>query len=343
MLAKRIIMGICVLTLLAFFHAPSASAGKPLTIATDPLGSGTYGCTAGLAGVINKHTDISIKVRSTNGALEVGPTLARREVELGILSSYEAMMAYRTEGQYDKPLQGMSKAPFRVLMGGPPTFVSVVVREDAGIKTGKDLVGKRFVGVFMGCEACTLQGAAFLANWGLSKKDVIMIRTPGLGSAIDLLIEGKADAAGTGAPGMAALRELEAKRGARFLSLNPDPKAILAYQKIFPGSIKQIKPAPDLAGVKQPIHMAAFEDLLIANKDLVSDETAYKLVKTLWDKNKELRKAHVNLQYVTHKAMVTEGSPMPFHPGAIKFYKETGVWSKWHEDKNRELLKKEKN
>jgi TRAP transporter TAXI family solute receptor len=252
------------------------------------------------------------------------------------------MMAYRTDGQYDRLLKGMKKAPFRLLMGGPPTFVSVVVREDAGINTGKDLKGKKFVGIFMGCEACTLQGEAFLANWGLTKDDVVMIRTPGLGEAIDFLIEGKAHASGTGAPGMAVLRELDAKRGARFLSLNPAPEAVKAYQALFPASIKEITPAPDLAGVKEPIYMAAFEDLIIANKDLVSDDTAYKLVEALWEHNEELRKTHVNLKYVTHDAMVSRGAPMPYHPGAIKFYKEKGVWPEALEAKNKEFLEKEK-
>ena len=341
-MCKKTMITINVLIFMAIIHISIVSAAaKTITIATDPLGSGTYGCTAGIASVLNKYTDQNIKVRSTNGALEVGPSLAMGEAEIGILSSYEAMMAYRTEGRYDKPLKGMDKAPFRLLMGGPPTLVSVVVREDAGIKEAKDLKGKRFVGIFMGCKACSLQGSAFLANWGLSEKDVTMIRTPGLGEAIDLLTEGKADAAGTAAPGMAVLRELDAKRGARFLSLNPDPSAVKVYQNIFPASIELIKPAPDLAGVKSPTYMAAFEDLLIANKNLVSDEVAYKIVKALWEHNEELRKTHVNLKYLTSEKMVTKGSPIPYHPGAIKFFKEKGVWDTEVNAKNEELLKKE--
>ena len=250
-------------------------------------------------------------------------------------------MAYLTEGFFDKPLKSLKISPFRLLMGGPPTIISVVVREDSGIKVGKELKGKKFVGIFAGCEACTLQGDAFLANWGLTRNDVIMIKTPGLKSAIELLIEGKADASGTGGTGMAILRELDAKRGARFLGLDPSPEAVRAYQAIFPAAIIPIKPAPDKAGVKEPIHMAAFEDLFIAHKDLVSDDNAYQLVKAFWYHNEEMRKIHVNLKDVTRKAMVTGGAPMPYHPGAIKFYKEKGVWTEIHEAKNRAFLEQE--
>ena len=320
---------------------PVVCMAKRLTIATDPLGSATYSSTAGMAKILNDNTTYNVKVRSTTGATEIGSQLALGEVQLGILANYNAKMAYLTKGFFDKPLKSFKISPFRLLMGGPPTIVSVVVREDSGIKVAKDLKGKRFVGVFAGCEACTLQGDAFLANWGLTRDDVIMMKTPGLKGAIEHLIEAKADASGTGGTGMAILKELGAKRGARFLSLDPSPKAIKAYQKIFPAAIKLIKPAPDKAGVKEPIYMAVFEDLFIANKNLVNDEVAYNLLKAFWDHNDELRKIHDNLKDVTRKAMVTGGAPMPYHPGAIKFYKEKGVWSEVHEEKNNTFLKQE--
>jgi len=313
------------------------------TIATDPLGSGTYGCTAGIANILNKYSDLNIKVKSTAGATEAGPLLAFGEVELATLSSYEARMSYLTKGFYEEPLKSIQVSPFRLLMGGPPTFVSVVVREDSGIKTGLELKGKRFVGIFTGGEGLTLQGDAFLASWGLSRDDVIMVQTPGLTEAIEVLIEGKAEAAGTSAPGQAILKELDSKRGARFLNINNSPDGIKAYQDIYPAAMILVEPAPDLTGVKEPTHMAAFEDLFVANKDLISDEDAYKIVKTLWENNEEMRKVHVNLSYVTTDKFATTGAPMPFHPGAIKFYKEKGVWSPELDAKNQEFLTEETN
>jgi hypothetical protein len=319
----------------------SQGFAQVLTIATDPMGSGTYGCTAGLASILNKYSGLNIKVKSTAGATEAAPLLAFGEVELATLSSYEAKMSYLTKGYYEEPLKSLKISPFRLLMGGPPTFVSVVVREDSGIKTGPELKGKRFVGIYTGSEGCTLQGMAFLASWGLSPEDVIMIQTPGLTESIEVLIEGKAEAAGTSAPGQAILKELDSKRGARFLNINNSPEGIKAYQDIYPASIILLEPAPDLTGVKEPTYMAAFEDLLVANKDLVSEEVAYNIVKTLWENNEEMMKVHVNLSYVTRDKFATTGAPMPFHPGAIKFYKEKGLWSPELEEKNQEFLKEE--
>lgn len=333
---------ICSLLLALIFSIFSVvGMAKIYTIATDPMGSGTYGCTAGIASILNKYSGLNIKVKSTAGATGAAPLLAFGEVELATLSSYEAKISYLTKGYYEGPLKSLKISPFRLLMGGPPTFVSVVVREDSGIKTGPELKGKRFAGIYTGSEGCTLQGLAFLASWGLSSDDVIMMQTPGLTESIEVLIEGRAEAAGTSAPGQAILKELDSKRGARFLNINNSPEGIKAYQDIYPASIVLIEPAPDLTGVKEPTYMAAFEDLLVANKDLVSDEDAYNIVKTLWENNEEMRGVHVNLSYVTTDKFATTGAPMPFHPGAIKFYKEKGVWSPELEAKNQEFLKEE--
>jgi len=334
--SKLVIFSLVLVLAFALFSV--VSMAKIFTIATDPLGSGTYGCTAGMAKILNSYSGLNIKVKSTAGATEAAPLLAFGEAELATLSSYESKMSYLTKGFYDEPLKSLKVSPFRLLMGGPPTFVSVVIREDSGIKTGKDLKGKKFVGIFTGSEGCTLQGDAFLASWGLSRDDVIMMQTPGLTEAVQVLIEGKADAAGTSAPGQAILKELDAKRGARFLSINNSPEGIKAYQAIYPAATVMLEPAPDLTGVKEPTFMAAFEDLFIANKDLVNDEVAYNIVKTLWEHNEEMGKVHVNLSYVTTDKFATTGAPMPFHPGAIKFYKEKGVWTPELEAKNQEFL-----
>ncbi len=61
-----------------------------LTIATDPMGTGTYGATAGIAKVVNENTKYNIKVKPTTGATEIGPLLALGEVEIGVMHNWEA-------------------------------------------------------------------------------------------------------------------------------------------------------------------------------------------------------------------------------------------------------------
>ena len=337
MFIRKNVVSILLVTLMVTTLS-SVSFAQVLTLATDPLGTGTYGATAGIGKILNEYTKYNVKVKPTTGATEIGPLLAFGEVELGTMHNWEAEKCWRTDMHYDEPLQGMNVAPMRIIMGGPPTMVSPVVREDAGIETGADLAGKKYVGVYTGSASGLYQSKAALANFGLSEDDVEIISVPGWGDAIQALIDGRADAAGTSTPGQAILKELDAKRGARFLSLDFSPEAIEAYREWFPASPITVEPSPDLTGVKGTTNMMYFEDFIIANPDLVKEDMAYELTKALYENFKELQELHVNLSRMNIEGMVSLGASVPYHPGAIKFYKEVGIWTEEAEALSQKLL-----
>jgi len=55
-------------------------------------------------------------------------------------------------------------------------------------------------------------------------------------------------------------------------------------------------------------------------------EAAYKLAKALYNNQKDLAAAHGIFRRFNPKKMAAVTSIVPFHPGAIKFYKEVGIW-----------------
>lgn len=337
MLKKKMLVMIF-LTLGLIALVASSASSQVLTIATDPMGSGTYGATAGIAKIINDYTKLNINVKPTTGGVENGPLLAFEEVEFVVLSTWDANKYWRVEERFAEPLKDFKVGPARMMMGGPPTHVSPVVREDAGIETGKDLKGKKYAAILTGSSSGTAQGLAALANWGLTQDDVIIVTVSGLEAAIEALIDGRADAAGTSAPGQAILKELDAKRGARFLSLDFSPEALAAYREIFPGAPITLYPAPDLTGVKGPTNMIYFEDFFVAHPDLVSDDVAYEIVKAVYEHFDELQGLHASLARMNIEGMASLGAPAPYHPGVIKFYKEVGLWTDEHEALNQSLL-----
>ena len=84
----------------------------------------------------------------------------------------------------------------------------------------------------------------------------------------------------------------------------------------------------------------AFYTILFFRKD-VADEVVYTLVKAALDHHKEYARVHPLLPEVD----AVRGAKVigaPFHPGAIKYYKEKGVWTAKHEKMNAELLAKYK-
>jgi TRAP transporter TAXI family solute receptor len=177
---------------------------------------------------------------------------------------------------------------------------------------------------------------ASLANFGLKPTDVKMINVPGVEAGIRGIIEGRIDA-GTANVGMAVTAELDAKEGARFLSYDPSPEAFKQMQEHFTCYPVQVKPGPGMIGIRGPVYLMGYDFYLVGSAKL-SDDTAYHVVKTLWDYDKELGPIHVRLKDWTRDKYVTTKATVPYHPGAIKFYKEMGAWGAEMDNLQRQLL-----
>ena len=83
-------------------------------------------------------------------------------------------------------------------------------------------------------------------------------------------------------------------------------------------------PAGSVPGIDKPTNVNVFDYTLFAGKD-VSDDMVYKSVKALWEKEADLLAAGTFWNgFMKEKMSAPLG--LTYHPGAIKFYKEMGVW-----------------
>jgi uncharacterized protein len=262
------------------------------------------------------------------------------EVDLGIANNWDCQHGFLAKGPFEKPLQGKGSR-IRLLTSGTPNIMSVLVSETSGIKKYQDIRGKRYIGVYTGSAGQTAQAEAALANFGLTEKDVRMVSVPGVGPAIRALIEGRADASGTGALGMGLVAELDASKGARFISYDTSPEAIKRFQALFPAEPIRVEPGPGKIGIKEPTVMMQYDTYLVGRANL-TEEGVYEIVKVLWEYNKELWPIHVGLKSWTTDRFVIETPLVPYHPGAIKFYKEKGVWNAEMDKIQQSLLAMEK-
>src|SRR4030042_3592606 len=139
--------------------------------------------------------------------------------------------SWLTKGEFQIYDKIAKVSPNRLLFGSMVDLNNAFTVNGTGILKGSDLKGKRYVGDFTVAHRSTQQSTAFLANWGLTPKDVIMISVPGFGSAIEPILEGRADATGEGGTAGGDMAELNAVKGIRFLSLNTDPEALKAYEE----------------------------------------------------------------------------------------------------------------
>ena len=329
------------LILVALLHgwssgqAPKVTLPKTLNLATHPVGTMLYSVGTGLSTVLSKHLPTMVKVMPTTGPTEWLSMTASGEVDMGVLNQWDAKMGRLGKEEYKVATAGKG-APIYLLCSGIPALNGVLVSDKSGIKSGAELKGKRYVGIYTGSGGITALARAALANFGLKTTDVKMINVPGVEAGVRAIIEGRGDAS-FASIGMAVTVELDAEKGARFLSNDQSPEAVKRMQEHFPCYIVQARPGPGMIGIKEPTYLMSFDFYLVGSERLNND-VAYAVVKTLWEYDKELAPIHVRLKDWTKDRYVTTKATIPYHPGAINFYKEIGAWGAEIENLQRRLL-----
>ncbi len=315
---------------------PKVDMPRTMQIATHPMGTLLFAMGNGLATVLSKNLPAVFKVVPTTGPTEWLPMATSGEVDMGLLNNYDSQMGRLGKGEY-KAATGGKGASILLLCAGTPALNAVLVADKSPIRKMADLKGSRYVGIYTGSGGITAQAQGMLANAGLKPSDVKTVSVPGVEAGVRAIIEGKADAAGSTNIGMAAITELDAEKGARLLSIDTSPEAVKRMQQHFPGYVVQVKPGPGMTGVKEPIWVMAYDFYMVAG-EVMKEDIAYMIVKTLWEKDKDLAPIHPRLKDWTKDRYVTTKATIPYHPGAVRFYKEAGVWTADMEKLQQRLL-----
>ena len=325
------------LSLILTVGCPQSSyAAEMLSIGTHGTGTNAYIMGSGAATAATTHSSYDVRAIATSGPNEWMPMITTKEMDMGVLNSWEAHMAWLGKSDFDR-LSGGKGFPVRSLFCAGFATMSALVPGDSDIYTAADLKGKNYVLNFTGSAGQTAQSKAFLANHNISESDVVAISVPGTQQGIQALTEGRADVTGTANTGMAVVEELNATRGARFLNYDPSPEAAARALAEFFGYIELIQPAPGLTGVVEPTYMYIYEHYLVAREDL-SEDAAYAVVKATYENYADYAPIHPRLEEMKPERFVSERATVPYHPGAIKYYKEAGVWTDRMDALQEELL-----
>jgi TRAP-type uncharacterized transport system substrate-binding protein len=121
------------------------------------------------------------------------------------------------------------------------------------------------------------------------------------------------------------VREIDASIPLRVLEI--DEKGMAAARKITPyGFLTSVQPGPIYIGVDKPMKVYSFDNLFLVNAK-ASDETVYKILDTLEKNKADL----VAVQPVLRAFSTANGYKqydIPYHPGALKYFKEHNIQAK---------------
>jgi hypothetical protein len=297
-----------------------AAHAQPVSIITTAPGSFTHSAGAAIAKVItekSKHRAV-LQAQAASAVIAV----AAGTGEFGMGNAHDTTFYVTGTGEYE----GQGPKPNLRNVGPLSVYrVALHVRESSPMKSIKDLKGKRVSGGFNAQKAIGRIIEAHLANAGLTYDDVQQVLVPNVRSSADDFMANKTDVLFF-ALGSAAVKQAAASVGGlRVLAIEDTPEARERMEKVLPGSyVLNVKPAPNIEGLKEPTNIVAFDMQFFTNKD-VPDDVVYNVTKTLYENKAALVQAFRPMALFDPKRMAKPLKAVPFHPGAEKFYKEVGL------------------
>ena len=296
-------------------------------IGTNPAGTGAHAIAASLAAIGSRATPIGVRVQPYNGPNAWMPLLQNGEIEFGIMNILDASMAMNGTGNYEKPSPSV-----RVVSGGVfPFTAGMLVRDKSDIKQVADLKGKRVAWDYGGHAINQTWQNVMLETGGVKATEVVQVRVSNLNDGVRGVADGKVDASITGI-GIALVEEANATEPVRYLSL---PTTDAAKAVVAPYGASIVK-QPPVTGVKGDTYVLGYP-LHLVGSTKVSEKTVYTLVKAWWENLAELQTKHPLFKQWTKETQAITTFTVPYHSGAISFYKEMKLWTAKHDARTKEI------
>jgi TRAP transporter TAXI family solute receptor len=238
---------------------------------------------------------------------------------MGFTMADAALDAFKGEDKFKS-----GKVPLQTLLVVYPNRMHVVTVEGTGIEKMSDLKGKR---VSTGSPGSATEVMAFrvLEAAGLDKDKDMKRERLGVAESVNAIKDRKIDAfMWVGGVPTAAVTDLAATPGVKMKLIDHSDlaeKMNTKYGKLYsPSTItKNIYPGMD----KDNANTEVWNIIVTGNK--MSDDDAYNIVKTLVEKKADIVAVHKEAESFSLDNQVQDRSPVPFHPGALKYFKEKGI------------------
>lgn len=293
---------------------------KTLAIGTGGTGGVYYPLGGAIANVLSKTLpNMQATAEVTGGSVDNLKLIGSGQSEMGFSMADAALDAYKGEDKFKS-----GKVPLQTLLVVYPNRMHVVTVESTGIKTMADLKGKR---VSTGSPGSATEVMAFRVIEAASlDKDKDMKRERlGVAESVNAIKDGKIDAFfWVGGVPTAAVTDLAATPGLKMKLIDHSEtveKMNAKYGKLYTAS--SIK-AGSYPGYDKDNAIAEVWNIIVTGNKMSNDD-AYNIVKTLVEKKADIVAVHKEAESFTLDNQVQERSPIPFHPGALKYFKEKGI------------------
>jgi uncharacterized protein len=296
------------------------AAAQNLSIGTGGTGGVYYPMGGGIADVLSKHVPgMQATAEVTGGSVDNLKLIGSGKPYIGLSMTDAALDAYKGEQKF----QG-NKVPLRTLMILYPNRMHVVTVEGTGINKIGDLKGKR---VSTGSPGSATEVMAFrvIEAAGLHHDKDMTRERLGVAESVNALKDKKIDAFfWVGGLPTAAVTDIANTPGTT-VKLIDHAEVVPAMNKKYGDLyVQDVIPKDTYRGMTSDNKQATVMNILVAHEKM-DDKTAYNIVKTIFDKRQDLINVHKEAANFKLENQKAAASPIPFHPGAVKYFSEKGV------------------
>jgi len=298
----------------------ASAQAQNISIATGGTGGVYYPMGGGLAAMLSsKVPGMSATAEVTGGSVDNLKLIGTGKPYVAFSMADAAKDASVGEDKFkDKPID------LRTLLILYPNLMHVATVESTGIKTMKDLKGKR---ISTGAPGSATEVMAFrlLEAAGLDKDKDVKRERLSVAESVNAVKDRKIDAFfWVGGLPTAAVTDLANSPGMKIVMVDTAAEVPAMNKKYGNLYFPTVIPKATYTGMAKDNKVAAVANILVVNANMSNDD-AYKIVKAIFDNQVDLVRSHaeyINIKLENQKANAT---PVAYHPGALKYLKEKGV------------------
>jgi len=269
--------------------------------------------------ILQEKTGITFDVQSTGASKANIQLIQIDEADMAVVQNDVMYYAYTGTDLFE----GAQTKDFAAVATLYPELCQIIASKSSGITSVADLAGKR-VSVGDAGSGVEFNAKQILAAYGIDMDKDIEKQNLGFGPSADALKDEKIDAffCVAGIP-TTAITELAMGNEITVVPVDDDKFAELSAQYGF--YTQQVIPADTYNGMTEDVKTVAVMATYIVDNEL-SEETVYQITKNIFENKDAITAAHAKGAELD-AAKAVEGIPaeVPFHPGALKYFKEIGV------------------
>ena len=297
-----------------------ASFAQTISIGTGGTGGVYYPMGGGLAAALSKYVPgMQATAEVTGGSVDNLKLIGTDKPYIGFTMADAGLDAFKGEDKFKG-----NKIPLRTLMVLYPNRMHLVSIEGRGVNKMSDLKGKH---ISTGSPGSATEVMAFriLEAAGIDKDKDVKRERLGVAESVNAMKDNKIDAFfWVGGLPTAAVTDLANTPGTKIKMIDHSEVVAKMNQKYGQLYVEDAIPKSTYKGMETDNKQATVMNLLVAHANM-DEKTAYNIVKTIIERKSDLVAVHKEAENFKLENQKTAATPIPFHPGAVKYFTEKGV------------------